>query len=88
MGMLPAQLRFETRQLFGRQIYDRLIKHLEVVFLDCAGEVGFDLSIGIAIATHCRFEDLDTIRAGLLGAVHRQLGVFQKIALSALGAIP
>src|SRR5262249_44521241 len=77
--VLPAHQRLEPRQLFGREIDDRLIQDAELLFLERLSELGLDGGAVVDLAAELLAENLDAVGARPLGAVHGDLRFPQEI---------
>ena len=77
--MLPADQSLEAGELFGRQVDDRLVEHLDLVLRERLAQIAFQRDAIVVVGAHLGAEDLDAVGAAALGAVHGDLGLLVEI---------
>ena len=87
LGVIPADQRLESRQLLGREVDDRLIKHAQLVLLEGFPQIALDRHPVVADAAHLWPENLDPVDAAAFGPVHRDFGFLQEIVRVFLVAV-
>ena len=80
--MLPAHQRLEAGQLLGRQIDDGLVENLDLVLGQRLAQIALERDAIVAIGAHLGPEDLDTVGAAALGAVHGDLGLLVEVEMA------
>ncbi len=87
LGMLPAHQRLESRQLLGGQVDDRLVEHADLVLGERLAQIALQRDAVVAVGAHIGPEDLDSVGAAALGAVHGNLGLLVEIEMTGLAPV-
>ncbi|CAB4835941.1 unannotated protein [freshwater metagenome] len=77
--LLPAHQRFEADDIARLQIEDRLVEQTELAAVESAVERSFDGEAMGDPLVHRLVVDGQTVAAGILGAIHRRVGMSDKI---------
>ena len=78
-GVVPTDERLEPLDRAARQVDHRLEQEHELLVVDRPLEIGLQLEAAQRRVVHLRFEDLIPVLAGLLGDVHRDVGVAEEL---------
>src|SRR4051812_19030695 len=77
--MSPADQRLKFADAAIDEVYDRLIKDIEFISFDGVSEIGLKLQHIQIVSMHFPVKDLVSRFSGLFSAIHRRIGVAEKV---------
>ena len=88
LGMIPAQERLEADDARAVRLDDRLVMELQLSPVDRGIEGLLDPMAGHQLRIHLRREELERVRALILGAIHRDVcGAQQGLAVGSVAGV-
>ncbi len=78
LGMFPSHQRLSTPDLAVCQVELRLVINLQLLIIECRAQVALEFDLATALGVQLLAEELKPRAAGILGAIHRGIGVLQQ----------